>query len=91
VTPNSGLVSYTRRCSRRSAWRRRSALSFRAVSEGGRLQVAFVAERVPNLPEEVALALYGVTQEALSNCTKQAHAQHVIVKLTGEKADCSPR
>jgi len=56
----------------------------REMSEQQSVTIAFTEEGVrPEVPKEVALALYRVLQEALTNAVKHAGVSHVSVTLRG--------
>jgi signal transduction histidine kinase len=46
------------------------------------MQVRLIAERGAPVPEDVALALYRIAQEALRNAATHGNARHVSVELT---------
>jgi PAS domain S-box-containing protein len=51
-----------------------------------KLKIDFTAENIPhNLPEEIALCLFRVLQEALRNAIKHSAARQMHVSLTGEE------
>jgi signal transduction histidine kinase len=55
-----------------------------AFSEQHTTPCEFIAETVPDsIPEDIALCLYRVAQEALRNVGKHAEAERVEVRLTG--------
>src|SRR5829696_4088322 len=57
-------------------------LAERYGSEGGKLRVAIEApEGLPNLPAAVEVAVYRITQEALTNVARHARAQSCVVHL----------
>jgi signal transduction histidine kinase len=66
-----------------------AARSFcREVSERSRVEVHFqTLGDIAHLPEEVALCLYRVLQEALQNAVKHSGSQHVEVSLEGSVSD----
>ncbi|HEU5255528.1 MAG TPA: PAS domain S-box protein, partial [Vicinamibacterales bacterium] len=66
-----------------------AALGFcREVSERSRLEVRFQAEGdTAHLPEEVALCLYRVLQEALQNAVKHSGSHRIDVSLHGGATD----
>ena len=56
----------------------------RELSEKHRLEIAFHSEGVPeNLPQDVALSLFRVLQEALLNAVKHSGSGHFEVGLSG--------
>jgi signal transduction histidine kinase len=56
----------------------------REVSSHQGLQVEYVQDEVPSsLPEGVAISVFRVLQEALSNAVKHSHARHCKVTLQG--------
>ncbi len=57
-------------------------LAERYGSEGGKLRVSVEApEGLPNLPAAVEVAVYRITQEALTNVARHARAQSCVVHL----------
>lgn len=60
-----------------------AALQARLNSVEGRasLQTKLIADGIGDLPAAIEQALYRITQEALNNVLKHAHAQHVTVRL----------
>ena len=70
-----------------------AAKSFcREISEMHNVRIDFTQNGVPrNLPEEVALCLFRVLQEALQNAVKYSGADHFEVDLFGTSADIQLR
>jgi len=66
-----------------------AARSFcREVSERSRVEVRFqVLGQIAHLPEEVALCLYRVLQEALQNAVKHSGSPEIEVSLQGSPSD----
>jgi signal transduction histidine kinase len=66
-----------------------AAKSFcREISEMHNVRIDFTQNGVPrNLPEEVALCLFRVLQEALQNAVKYSGTDHFEVDLFGTSAD----
>jgi signal transduction histidine kinase len=56
----------------------------RELAEGHRLSIDFTHSEVPDaIPEDAALCLYRIVQEALGNVIKHSGARHAAVGLTG--------
>jgi signal transduction histidine kinase len=51
------------------------------------LQVSYQGVKLPPLPDEVAISLYRVLQEALTNVIKHAHASQVRVELSYDQGE----
>ena len=50
-----------------------------------------IAEEVPPLAEDHAVALFRIAQEALTNVRRHARAQHVVVALEHDETSCTLR
>ena len=60
----------------------------RGVEAGGLIQVQLIARQVPRvLPEEIALCLYRITQEAVQNVIEHSGAAQVTVELVKANTD----
>jgi PAS domain S-box-containing protein len=55
------------------------------ISEKTNLEIHYEGEDLPGLPNEIAISLYRVVQESLTNILKHAHAKKVQVKLKYSK------
>lgn len=55
------------------------------ISEKTNLKILYEGEDLPGLPNEIAITLYRVIQESLTNILKHAHATKVQVKLKYSK------
>jgi PAS domain S-box-containing protein len=56
----------------------------RDLSQGHGLPIEFIPQEVPGtIPEDTALCLYRIVQEALRNVIKHSSAQHAQVELSG--------
>jgi len=65
-----------------------AALLCKETSEQRGVQVDFAHENVPpDLPEDIALGLFRVLEEALANAAKHSGAQHVDVVLGGRGSE----
>ena len=55
------------------------------IAEQTNLKVTYFGEDIPGLPNDIAISLYRVVQEALTNVLKHAHARKVQVHLKRKK------
>jgi len=51
------------------------------VSEKTNLEIDYQGEEIPGLPNEIAISLYRVVQESLTNILKYADAKKVLIRL----------